>query len=135
MKRIFTSAIIATAIIFTLGVTGCNTGMQAFNHVAGDMFYTKVGLPISSTSSIGIVAAVGRIDATEGVTPVSTNRLYAPPLAVVSVGKGKQGVSAGTSTNTAATVSDSGYDTSAFSIGGATVKAQTSTNDSSSINQ
>jgi len=106
---------------------GC-AGQQAVEHIGGDMFYTKLGVPVGQGSEIGCVFAVGRIDATTVIQATSTNKVYAPEIAVATSGQGKQNSSGNAGTNAGVNVSDWSFDGSILTTGGASASDAHGTN-------
>ena len=113
-------------------ITGCSTSnkQQIVSSVSGDGMYAKAAVPITSSASIGLSMFVGRFNDSAVLQPTDTNRVYAPSLTLAVAGAGKQSVSGGAGTNSAASagITDGGRDVSILSTGDAGLSVQSGTN-------
>jgi hypothetical protein len=136
IKALFlaTLCLSASVVLFT----GCQSDTHNIvQNASGDGIYGKAAVPVGSWGSVGLSAFIGRFSETVAVQPTSTNKVYAPNVAVVTAGHGKETVtgSSGTSTNGAAGIAGGSWDAQSILTGGYTVDDSSRTNGAITIDQ
>jgi len=112
-----------------LSLCGCaGTAVSNTSSIYGGT--THIGLPIPFSGGVSFLSgdvSVGLIKNSTIVAPVSTNRLYLPPMAVLQATRGKASGSGANGTNQGINIADSTYDEAHIAVGDASVSTNSTT--------
>ncbi len=114
MKKLL--AIIPLALAVGCSSTNSN---QVFHHTTLHGGFIKIGIPLTTTSSLGIQGGIGYVDDAEGINPtkVGTN-VYSSAMSFADHSKNRQ---TGSATNTVAAILQGSDDSSVINLGNGSI--------------